>query len=220
MNQLHPIMIHTDPSLLVLSKPAGVLSIPDGYNPDIPNLRQILEPIYGRLWVVHRLDKNTSGMMVMARNADIHTQLNTQFAEHKVKKTYHAIIQGNPDWHEKTLEAPLRSNVGRRKRTTVDYSRGKYALTRFEVLEHYSGFCLICIQPETGRTHQIRAHLYNLGYNILSDPLYGTGISSPFISRIALHACSLTFHHPQSQQICTYSAPYPSDFEHALSQLQ
>ncbi len=215
-----PAILYADPSLLVVDKPAGMLSIPDGYDHGVPYLGRVLEPWYGRLWVVHRLDKETSGVMVFARNAEVHRKLNIQFSEHQISKTYHAIISGQPDWDEKVADIPLRSNVGRRNRTAVDIAKGKLSLTRFRVLERYPGHTLLEAKPETGRTHQIRAHLYDFGFTILSDPLYGFEEISLFMSRLALHARSLTFWHPTTGEMVTYEAPYPQDFDLALVHLR
>jgi len=215
-----PIILYSDTSLLVVNKPSGVLSIPDGYDQALPYLGRVLEPSFGRLWVVHRLDKGTSGVMVFARSAEAHARLNQQFAEHQVTKSYHALIAGNPDWQSCRVDLPLRSNVGRRKRAVVDDARGKRAITHLQVLERYPGCTLLEARPETGRTHQIRVHLYALGFAILSDPLYGSGDISPLISRLALHAHSLTFQHPDTRQEHSFEAPYPADFEQALSRLQ
>ena len=220
MTKKTPTIIFADTSLLVINKPAGVLSIPDGYDHTVPYIGRILEPSYGRLWVVHRLDKDTSGVMVFARNAEPHCSLNTQFAEHQVSKTYHAIIPGTPEWEEKVIEIPLRTNVGRRNRTAVDIANGKHALTRFRVLERYPGHTLLEAKPETGRTHQIRAHLYDLGFAIMSDPLYGYGDISPLMPRLALHARTLSFWHPSTGRMRSFQAPYPQDFEKTLSQLR
>jgi RluA family pseudouridine synthase len=215
-----PAIIHADSDLLVIDKPAGILSVPDGYDRTVPYLGGVLEPSYGRLWVVHRLDKQTSGVLVFARNPQAHKILNTQFSEHQVSKTYHALIEGNPDWEDKTIDIPLRTNVGRRNRTTVDIAGGKRSLTHFQVLEHFPAYALVKASPETGRTHQIRAHLYDLGFSILSDPLYGHGQISPFIERLALHAVSLSVWHPTSGVMITFEAPYPQDFEVGLAQLR
>ena len=220
MTEQNPTILYADANLLVIDKPAGVLSIPDGYDHAVPYLGRTLEPSYGRLWVVHRLDKETSGVIVFGRNAEVHRELNKQFSEHQVAKTYHALIPGGPDWAEKVADIPLRTNVGRRNRTAVDIAKGKQALTRFRVLERYPGHTLLEAKPETGRTHQIRAHLYDLGFAILSDPLYGFGEISPFINRLALHACSLTFWHPTTGEMATFGAPYPQDFERGLTQLR
>ena len=220
MSEVVPTLIYSDADLLVVDKPPGILSIPDGYDRAVPYMGKLLEPSYGRLWVVHRLDKNTSGVMVLARNADAHRILSNQFSEHQVSKTYHAMIEGYPEWDEKLLDLPLRSNVGRHNRTAVDIGRGKPARTFFRVLERFSGYALLAAYPETGRTHQIRAHLYDLGYSILSDELYGHGQISPFIGRMALHACALTIWHPTSGVMITFEAPYPPDFELGISQLR
>lgn len=220
MTEQNPGIIYADANLLVINKPAGVLSIPDGYDHAVPYLGRLLQPVYGRLWVVHRLDKETSGVMVMARNAEAHKDLNTQFSEGQVLKTYHAIIEGNPDWDEKSIDVPLRTNVGRHNRTAVDIAEGKNALTRFQVLERFPRFTLLAAYPETGRTHQIRAHLYDLGFSILSDPLYGHGQISPFIGRLALHALSISVWHPTTGVIITFEAPYPQDFEVLIAQLR
>lgn len=219
MNQ-NPTILYADSNLLVVDKPSGILSIPDGYDHAVPYLGRILEPSYGRLWVVHRLDKGTSGVIVFARNPDVHRELNKQFSKHQVSKTYHAMISGTPDWDEKVADIPLRANVGRRNRTAVDIARGKHSLTKFRVLERFPGHALIEAKPETGRPHQIRAHLYDLGFSILSDTLYGFEEISPFIGRLALHACELAFWYPTTGEMITFGAPYPQDFELALSQLR
>jgi RluA family pseudouridine synthase len=215
-----PTVLYADSSILIVDKPSGVLSIPDGYDHSLPYLGRLLEPSYGRLWVVHRLDKETSGVIVFARNFEAHNKLNHQFAGRQVTKTYHAIILGSPEWEHQVLEIPLRTNVGRRNRTAVDIAGGKPALTRFRVLESFPGFTLLEAQPETGRTHQIRAHLFKLGFSILSDPLYGTGEISPLIGRLALHASTLSIWHPTTGQMETFTAPYPQDFKDLLALLR
>jgi RluA family pseudouridine synthase len=215
-----PTILFSDDSLLVVNKLAGMLSIKDGYDQGLPYVGSILEPSFGRLWVVHRLDKETSGVMVLARSAQAHARLNQQFAEQQVTKRYHALIAGNPDWQTRRIDLPLRSNVGRRKRTAVDYATGKQAITRLQVCARYPGYTLLEARPETGRTHQIRAHLYAVGFAILSDRLYGVGDISPLIGRLALHAQSLTFQHPLTGQEICFEAPYPADFQQAMSQLR
>jgi len=212
-------IIFEDSALLVIDKPTGLLSIPDGYDAAKPHLRGVLEPQYGRLWIVHRLDKDTSGVLVLARNAAAHRELNLQFFNHQIQKTYHALVIGIPEWDEKIVNAPLRANIGRRKRTVVDPKRGKTALTEIRVLERFRDHSFVEIHPKTGRTHQIRAHLYYLGYPILSDPLYGDGTQTALIHRLALHARSLTFQHPLTREPKTFPVPYPDDFATALQKL-
>lgn len=221
MNQETEIpVIYSDGDILVVDKPAGVLSLPDGYDHAVPYLRRLLEPLYGRLWVVHRLDRETSGVIVLARSPEAHRALSLQFAERQVSKIYHAIVDGEPEWEEKMLDLPLRVGVGRHHRTVVDLGNGKPARTRFRILERLNGYALLSAAPETGRTHQIRAHLYDLAFSILSDPLYGHMQASPYIDRMALHARSLTFWHPSTGEMVTFESAYPADFEFALAQLR
>ncbi len=211
-DSLQPSILHIDDQLLVVSKPAGLLSIPDGYDPAKPHLRALLDPEYGRLWTVHRLDKDTSGVIVLARTASAHRHLNLQFANHQISKTYHALVSGRPEWDAITVDAPLRANVGRRKRTVVDFERGKPALTHFEVVERFEAYTHMLAFPKTGRTHQIRVHLYHLGFPILSDPLYGPGKKSNLVPRLALHAHTIAFIHPATSDETSFTAEYPLDF--------
>jgi RluA family pseudouridine synthase len=215
-----PDVIYIDDALLVVNKPSGLLSLPDGYDHSKAHLRSVLEPHHGRLWIVHRLDKDTSGAVVLARNEAAHRQLNTHFAEHKVEKRYHAILAGNPSWDEVRVDVPLRVGVGRRNRTVSDELHGKPARTDFRVLERFDGYTWVEARPKTGRTHQIRAHLYSLGYSILADPLYGDGAASSLIDRLALHAQFLSVLHPITGKLVVFEAPIPQDIENMLSVLR
>jgi len=210
-------IIHQDSAILVINKPAGLLSLPDGHNVKIPHVRSILEKKYGRLWIVHRLDRETSGVMVLARNENSHRRLNQQFENRQVSKVYHAIVEGDPGWNEITANFPLRINVGRRKRTAIVRKQGKPATTHFRVLERFDECALLEAKPETGRRHQIRAHLYHLDFPILSDTLYGSGEISPLIERLALHAYKLSIQNPKNGKQMDFEAPYPADFGEALS---
>src|SRR6185436_5054545 len=175
-------------------------------------LVKMLEEMYGKVLVVHRLDKITSGVMVFARDADTHRALNIQFETHEAQKTYHAILEGNPKWDEKTAKHPLRANVGHKHRTMVDDKNGKPSETRFRVIKRNSESALVEATPMTGRTHQIRVHAYALGHPLVEDMLYGArdiyGIPRPM-----LHAQSLVFVHPISNENVKFSAPHPADFE-------
>ena len=214
-------ILSVDDSLLAVNKPAGLLCLPDGYQPELPHLRTLLEPTYGPLWIVHRLDKDTSGVLLLARTTAAHRTLSLQFENRQVQKTYHALVRGSPSWQEKTMDAPLRSAVGRRKRTIIDPHRGKPAVTHFRVLKRFSGYSLVEAIPLTGRTHQIRAHLYALGNAIVRDALYGSLADDPTlpIQRTALHARRISLLHPHTDRELTVTAPYPEDFAACLASL-
>ena len=230
------LVLYVDDSLLVVNKPAGLPSLPDGYQAQAPHLRSVLEPIYGRLWTVHRLDRETSGAVVLARSPQVHRALNTQFQERQAAKVYHALVIGSPSWAEQMVDAPLLPNGDRRHRSIVT-GKGKPAVTLLRVLEGYNGYALVEAQPKTGRTHQIRLHLAHLGHPIVVDGLYGNGeglflsaikpgyrgnkAGEPaLLGRLGLHAWSLAFAHPSSGERVSFIAPYPKDFQRTLQQLR
>jgi len=211
-------ILYEDADLVVVNKPSGVSVIPEGWDKETPYLIKLLEPDFGRLWVVHRLDKITSGVFLIARNADSHRDINIQFEQHRVIKKYHAILVGVPAWTEYHASQPLRSNSGHNHRTVVDRLKGKQASTYFSVLMASKDHIFAEASPETGRTHQIRAHAAASGHPILADSLYGAPFTN-IISRPALHAYSLQFTHPATQETLSFSAPYPADLQDGLIQL-
>jgi RluA family pseudouridine synthase len=214
-------VLFEDEALLVIDKPAGVLSLPDGYDHSLPHLATILEPVYGRLWLVHRLDRDTSGVLVLARSAAAHHDLNDQFRERRVKKVYRALVAPAPDWKRMTANFPLRKDGDRQHRTVVDPERGKPAATDFNVIERFPQAALLEARPHTGYTHQIRAHLRQLGCPVLADTLYGSPSEAPNeIARLGLHARQLTFTHPLSGEPLVITSPVPVDFIAAVDQLR
>lgn len=211
-------IIHSDDHIIILNKPAGLPVLPDGWEPDAPYLVKMLEEELGKIFVVHRLDKFTSGVMVFAKTAEAHRSLNIQFEKHTIEKIYHAITVGTPPWDEKTTKFPLRANVGHKHRTMVDNRNGLRSETRLKVLKRGQANVLLEAMPMTGRTHQIRVHAYALGYPLLGDVLYSAP-ETDIIARPALHAFSLTFTHPDTNERVTFTAPYPPDFESALNKM-
>lgn len=203
-------VLFTDENLVVINKPAGLRSVPDGYDPGLPHLRSLLEPILGRLWMVHRLDKETSGLIVLARDADSHRELNRQFREHEPIKHYLAQVAPQPTWNEIIIEAPLKVNADRAHRTRVDFEKGKPARTDFLVRRREENWAELDCTIHTGITHQIRAHLYHLGLGILGDPLYQPpelkAASKPEVNRMMLHASELTFTHPKTGAVLHFTA--------------
>jgi RluA family pseudouridine synthase len=179
----------------------------------------MLEAQYGKIFIVHRLDKITSGVMVFARDAETHRALNAQFETHEAQKTYHAIVEGNPKWEEKVAKHPLRANVGHKHRTMVDDKHGKPSETRFRVIKRYEEAALLEAKPMTGRTHQIRVHAYALGHPLVEDFLYGAkdmyGLPRPM-----LHAQTLSFIHPATNERVKFSASRPPEFEEAITMIR
>lgn len=216
------LILYEDADLLVINKPAGLLSIPDGYLPDLPHVRFLLEPEFGRVYIVHRLDRDTSGVMLVPRTRHAHHHLNAQFEERKVKKVYHAIVDGCPHWNVLTIDLPLRVNGDRHHRTVIAPLTGKPARTDCTIVKRTDLWSLVKCVPYTGYTHQIRAHLSAAGFPINCDPLYQPRQPSlqargSIIDRLALHALQITFSHPATGLILQFTAPYPDDFSTALT---
>ncbi len=230
-------LIYADEQLVIIDKASGILSIPDRYDPDAPVALALLEPEFGQLFVVHRIDKDTSGILVFARDAETHRTLSGQFASRTVEKTYFAIVLGRPVEDAWDCDEPLLADADRTHRTVVDRRRGKPSSSHFEVIERFREHGYLRIKPETGRTHQVRVHCASTGYPILADPLYGDGEplllsklkrrwkgdefeERPLVSRTALHAAKISFIHPKTQETLVFEAPLPKDMTAALSQLR
>lgn len=237
-----------DDSLLAVNKPAGLTVLQDGFDPDAPHLRSILEAEFGPLWIVHRIDRDTSGLVVLARSEAAHRALNQQFSTRQVGKLYHGLVPGAPAWDEKTVRLPLRADGDRRHRTVIDHQRGKPSTTRLRVLESFPipnhprqpnppSYSLIEARPQTGRTHQIRAHLAAIGFALVADGLYGpeAGLwlsqvkpnyhgdlskERALLGRLGLHAHTLFLEHPISGESLKLEAPYAKDFAATLRQLR
>jgi RluA family pseudouridine synthase len=216
-----------DAQLLVIDKPAGLPTLPDGYHKEAPHVKSVLEPLYGRLWIVHRLDKDTSGVLVLARSAEAHRSLNMQFEQHTTEKIYHALVRGDPPCETYSVHLPLRTDGDRRHRTVVDPQQGKPAVTHLRVLQRLAGWTWLEARLETGRTHQIRAHLAALGLPLAGDALYGgkaqlypvDTAGSPLVERLCLHAWRLALDHPVTGERLTFTAPEPAELVRMLEGL-
>ncbi|MEK6650789.1 MAG: RluA family pseudouridine synthase [Bacteroidota bacterium] len=226
-----------DDSVLVLSKPAGLLVLPDRYDKSVPNLLRMLTAYDMPVWVVHRLDRDTSGVIVFARTAEVHADLNAQFEGREVEKHYVAICRGTPEKDEGLIDLPLGPHRHVEGRTVVDRKEGKDSVTNYRVSERFDGHVAVEAHPRTARTHQIRVHLAERGMPIVADPLYGDGKpfflsrikrgsreglepEKPLLARTALHVLSVTFRHPHTSVPCTVKAPLPKDLRSVLQALR
>jgi len=209
-------ILYLDQWLIVINKPTGLLSIQDGYDLSLPHVRTLIEPEYGKCWVVHRLDKETSGVLILSRSEESHRAISVLFQQRKINKTYHAIVYGELDETQRIINLPLLINADRKHRTRIDMVKGKAASTSIELLYSNRIISEVKAMPHTGYTHQIRAHLSSIGHPILGDSLYSskvsTNFSSELITRLALHSSSIEFLHPFTNEPIKINAPYPSDF--------
>jgi tRNA pseudouridine32 synthase/23S rRNA pseudouridine746 synthase len=225
-----PPILHEDQALLVVDKPAGRLAIP-GRTAGEPSLREELAARHGPLWVIHRLDRGTSGVLVFARTAEAHRQLNLQFERGEPRKTYLALVAGRPPERFEVDAGIAPARKGRMKPVPAGDPRGKPARTGFRVLERFDTLAggrplaLLEARPETGRTHQIRVHLLAAGFPLAVDPAYGEigplrGLDGTvLLERTPLHAATLSLRHPGGQPL-TFEAPCPADLAAALEALR
>ncbi len=230
-------VIFEDEHIVVFNKASGILTAADRYDNDAPRLDVLAEENHGKLLAVHRIDKDTSGLIVYAKTAEAHRELSMAFEKREVKKVYHALVYGRPMWEEKLCDASLMIDGDARHRSVVNKRQGKSSKTQFKVLGSCNAFSWIEARPITGRTHQIRAHLLHEGFQIVCDPLYGGNQKAirlsdikrswkgdvfeerPLLERLALHAYSIEFAHPITGEQVQFVAPYSKDMDSLRKQL-
>jgi 23S rRNA pseudouridine1911/1915/1917 synthase len=229
-------VVTEDNAVVILNKPSGLLVLPDRYDTSIPNLYGILKNKYGQIYVVHRIDKETSGLIIFAKTEESHRFLNAQFEGRTAAKEYQAICVGEWPSDEGKVELPLSEDSVKKGRMRIDRADGKSAVTNFRVLERFEGFSFVEVKPETGRTHQIRVHLKAVNLPILGDSVYGggegfflsqikrgyrlKGEEKPLLNRTALHAWRLAIVHPATGQLVTFEAELPKDMKVVLNYLR
>ena len=221
-------IIYEDRDIIVVNKPKGMVVHPANGNPDGTLVNAImaickdsLSGIGGEIrpGIVHRLDKDTSGILIVAKNDKAHINLSQQIKEHKVKKTYIALVKGIVKENNATINMPIGRSEKDRKKMAVT-KKGKEAITHFKVLKRYDKYTLLEINIETGRTHQIRVHLSQIGYPIVGDEVYSKGKNEWNIKGQCLHAKSLDFKHPITNEDMHLEAKIPQYFEEVLEELK
>lgn len=231
-------IIHEEEEFLVINKPAGWLSIPDRYDESKSNVLSSLQSYRDQIFAVHRLDKDTSGVMLFAKTERSHKKLSQAFENHLVDKTYHAFVDGNPIENEFTIKDSIAYSNSKKGTVKVD-AKGKISETYCEVLQSWKSFSKLACKPKTGRLHQIRIHLENKGYPLMVDATYGNrseffiseikgrkkfnlkkdDVERPLVYRHTLHSQKIVFKHPITAKILDFEAPYPKDLRALNKQL-
>lgn len=195
---LAPLIVHADDGLLVLDKPAGLLSQPGRGEHLRDSLATRVQALYGDALIVHRLDMATSGLIVLARGREVHARLSRQFREREVRKHYVAVVDGQVAADHGEIDLPLAADWPNRPRQKVDAAGGKPSRTLYRVIGHdpQRNCTRVALQPVTGRSHQLRVHLLALGHPILGDALYADARVRDAAPRLLLHASELAFEHP------------------------
>jgi len=228
--------IYEDEDLVAINKPAGMLSVPDRIQSE-PSLKDMLQEQYGRIFVVHRLDKETSGVIVFAKHEESHKFFSQQFENRETVKFYAGIVIGSLPQREGMIEAPVIEHPGKKGMMTTSY-KGKPSITGYEVVEDFKTYSLLRFNLLTGRTHQIRVHMKLIGHPLACDPLYGNGepvfISGikkryklskkedeerPMLNRLALHSEQLKVTSLAGTEL-SFDAPLPKDMRALLQQLR
>ena len=236
MKKYNPEIVFENDSFVAINKPAGLLSIPDREQTQT-SLKDILLEKYGSIFTVHRLDKDTSGIIIFAKNEVAHKYFSQLFEGREIEKYYMGLVQGVPSPKKATIDAPIAEH-GVQKGFYIVHQRGKPSVTDYEVIEEHKQYSLVQFQLHTGRTHQIRVHCKNIGHPLACDELYGDGkpvlLSSikkkfklsqhdeeerPMLSRLALHSYRLKFNDADGKSF-DLKAELPKDIRALLNQLQ
>mgnify|MGYP001433610394 CR=1 FL=1 len=220
MTQKEIPILFEDEHLVVVAKEAGELVVPSPWTLKPQTLLgriQVARP--GRTWAVHRLDRETSGIVIFARSKRALKSLHDQFQERKIKKVYHVIVEGVVQRNQGVLTQRLEKAGHWTKGQVAKAGSGKHARTEFAVMERYKGHTLLEAKPTTGRFHQIRIHFKQMGYPLACDAVYNKGAKF-MLERLSLHASRMTFRHPVTRQVLELGCPWPDDFSGAIEKLR
>lgn len=222
-------IVYEDDDVLVINKERGMVVHPAAGNEDGTLVNALmhhcgdnLSGINGvlRPGIVHRIDKDTTGLLVVAKNDKAHQSLTDQLADRSLSRTYFAIVHGNIKEDNLTVDAPIARDIKDRKKMAIARKDGREAVTHITVLERFGKYTLIRCKLETGRTHQIRVHVKSIGHPILGDKTYGLKKEEYSLAGQLLHAGEIGFIHPQTSENVTFSAPLPEDFNETLEKIR
>lgn len=203
-------ILHEDPTFLIVNKPTLLLSVPGRAEDNKDCLITRLQANgYPEARIVHRLDWETSGLLVIARNPDSHRELSRQFHDRETEKTYIALCWGQPDTESGHIDLPLRYDPPNKPRHIVDHELGKSAQTFWRVVERLGDHCRVELTPITGRSHQLRVHMLSIGHPLLGDRLYARSDALAALPRLALHAARLGIRHPETGERMIFDSPAP-----------
>lgn len=228
-------IVYEDDYLLVLNKPPGIVVHPGAGNPKSTLVNALLHhdenlKVLPRAGLVHRLDKDTSGLLLVAKTLETQTSLSNQMQRREIQRIYHAIVKGHTAMAG-TINQPIGRHPTQRIKMAVLKGGGKEAITHYQLLETLPAHSYLEVKLETGRTHQIRVHLAYIKHPVLGDPVYGKAMKNLHLSpalfdlinhfdRQALHAKQLSFVHPHTEEICSFESPLPDDFQRLLDALR
>lgn len=229
-------ILYEDDDLVIINKPSGLLVVPDRFDANLPNLRKILTEKYGQIFVVHRIDRDTSGVICFAKNEETHKYLSKLFEEHQIGKYYTGLVSGRVIPGEGRIDKPIIEHPAANGKMLVA-KKGKASVTDYKVVSQWPLYSLVEFQIHTGRTHQIRVHMQSIGHPIVCDELYGDGKpfflsdikkkyklsekdeeERPLLGRLALHARRLEFKKADGKEIIA-EASLPKDIAACVNQL-
>lgn len=201
-----PEILYQDEELIAVNKPSNLLSVP-GRGPDKQDcVSKRVQAVYPSAEIVHRLDYDTSGILLMALNKNSQSALGRQFQQREIEKYYIAVVHGRPDQLSGTIDLPMRCDFERRPLQIIDHHQGKQAMTHWQLIDSDRQSSRLLLKPVTGRSHQLRLHLKNLGHPILGDNLYGSQTSYAMADRLLLHARQIRFVHPATGAMITINS--------------